>query len=570
MGIGNAPSKRNAKRHVYLLRLGGTIGSRSDSRGVRNMDAAALDSTTRLLDRIPFTQVYPLQFDLTDDSSKYPKSSIIDLGRALLTLEGGDGVIIGHGTDTMERTAAMLALMGNERWRYPVTLLGSMKGPEVPGSDAPVNTITAGLFTAFGDASGVFAVRPHGVVITSRYDTPGGSANWHGRGNLYRAPRGYFARVDYQGASDVLLNLQLGARELPSMEKLERMIEYQRLIYEADVLDTPDQIVVGGRARMPNVSLLGYGEERIKRFKARPEGDTPEQARRDMNALIAEMQGIGQTVGKVIPGFALVEHVKRHRDDSTKLREFHTMWAQILYEFLCCDLKVDATAANGIVSFWGRNSNVPNDGMDFRGLKTVDTEDDPDQLYNEFQRMPPRGLVLQATGASGVRLEDVYGESHRRLLDACRDDGVPVVLIASQLGEVTSLEYPPAMELLENDYVFFAGTMDATLVRPRMALLNSRENRGFMNELLSLLPDGERNGVERSMYRQLLSGSHCRMAEGRSSDRQKIEERYGTETRVDLLGGMHAKKAIYAAWHYEVHRRGLELPASLHQVLSRY
>lgn len=56
---------------------------------------------------------------------------------------------------------------------------------------------------------------------------------------------------------------------------------------------------------------------------------------------------------------------------------------------------------------------------------------------------------------------------------------------------------------------------------------------------------------------------------GEVSDRTRIEQSCGIETRVDLLSGMHVKKAILTAYLHEVHYRKMPLPVSVGEVLKR-
>jgi L-asparaginase len=67
--------------------------------------------------------------------------------------EGREGVVISHGTDTIEETGYALALMlPRDR---PVVLTGAMRNPTMPGMDGPANLLAAFLVAASPEAAGL-------------------------------------------------------------------------------------------------------------------------------------------------------------------------------------------------------------------------------------------------------------------------------------------------------------------------------------------------------------------------------------------------------------------------------
>jgi len=60
--------------------------------------------------------------------------------------EGCDGLVITHGTDTIEETAYALALMVPRK--IPVVLTGAMRNPTLPGADGPGNLLAAFIAAA--------------------------------------------------------------------------------------------------------------------------------------------------------------------------------------------------------------------------------------------------------------------------------------------------------------------------------------------------------------------------------------------------------------------------------------
>lgn len=64
--------------------------------------------------------------------------------------QGTDGIIIGHGTDTLHHTAAALSFMVQNS-PIPIILVGSQRSSDRPSSDAALNLIHAAYAAAHGD-----------------------------------------------------------------------------------------------------------------------------------------------------------------------------------------------------------------------------------------------------------------------------------------------------------------------------------------------------------------------------------------------------------------------------------
>lgn len=67
---------------------------------------------------------------------------------------GVDGIVIGHGTDTMGHTAAVLSFMVQNS-PVPIVLVGSQRSSDRPSSDAALNLIHAVRAAAYGDIAEV-------------------------------------------------------------------------------------------------------------------------------------------------------------------------------------------------------------------------------------------------------------------------------------------------------------------------------------------------------------------------------------------------------------------------------
>ncbi len=587
-------------RRFFYTATGGTIGSGVTGAGPRDVDPAAQDTLLTTLGQVPYTSYEAFPVRASGDSSDHPRVDILELGKTVVHYAGQkDGVIISYGTDTMNLAAPTLALMGNEMWRYPVVFLGSIKGPEKVGSDAPVNTLTAGIFAAHGDGSGVFAVRPNGVIITSRHDTPSGAVDWHTRhyaknfrrpGSFQLAPRwqegtevdqrryeertrSYFARVKLEELLDsggAIRAVERRRRQDP-FKYIRDAIEYFREVRDG-TLDYADTKVVGGRGRVPLPHLLGYGSERMKELKRRPTNDSPSRIANDIETLIDTMNLKGRVVGRIPHYFMLVENLRRQRDKRTLLEREHLMG--VFGILLAREGGYSPQMVRTITEFWEEYSGVPNDDLDFSGILSLKSSTDPILLQTIIDRTGGdlSGMIIQATGSAGLRMKDPV-ESYRHPLAACRESGIPVVLVSSSRGEVTSIEYGPHYRLFDEDLVFFGGTFDDDLVQPRMALMNHPENRMFLEKLVRTLPTRERrkHDIERNIKRQLLSGSHYAKPDVKAtgkSDRQQVEDRYHIETRIDLLSSMHAKKAILTAFLHMCDKKRIPIQQDVIGVLN--
>ena len=144
------------KPSVKLLGTGGTIASRLDYRtgavipafspgelyGAVPELADICNLTTKKLFAVFSENMGPEQY----------KALAIEIGKEIEN--GIDGIVIGHGTDTMHHTAAALAFMVQNS-PVPIVLVGSQRSSDRPSSDAALNLIHATKTAAESDIAEV-------------------------------------------------------------------------------------------------------------------------------------------------------------------------------------------------------------------------------------------------------------------------------------------------------------------------------------------------------------------------------------------------------------------------------
>ncbi len=142
--------------NVTLLGTGGTIASRLDYR------------TGAVIPAFTPGELYGAVPELADIcnlttkkifgvfSENMAKEQYITLAQQIgQEIEAGaDGIVIGHGTDTMGHTAAILSFMVQDS-PVPIVLVGSQRSSDRPSSDAALNLIHAVRSAALGDIAEV-------------------------------------------------------------------------------------------------------------------------------------------------------------------------------------------------------------------------------------------------------------------------------------------------------------------------------------------------------------------------------------------------------------------------------
>ncbi len=133
-----------AKPNVVLFGTGGTIASRLDYRTGAVIPAF---SPGELYGSVPeLADICNLRTEKLYGvfSENMAKENYLALAKRVgeAIAEGVDGVVIGHGTDTMHHTAAVLSFMVQDS-PVPIVMVGSQRSSDRPSSDAAINLINA-------------------------------------------------------------------------------------------------------------------------------------------------------------------------------------------------------------------------------------------------------------------------------------------------------------------------------------------------------------------------------------------------------------------------------------------
>jgi len=144
------------KPSVKLLGTGGTIASRLDYRTgavIPAFSPGELYSSVPELAEICNLETEKLYGVFSENMG--PEQWIgtaLAIGKEIE--RGVDGIVIGHGTDTMHHTAAILSFMVQDS-PIPIVMVGSQRSSDRPSSDAAINLINATRSAGIGDIAEV-------------------------------------------------------------------------------------------------------------------------------------------------------------------------------------------------------------------------------------------------------------------------------------------------------------------------------------------------------------------------------------------------------------------------------
>jgi glutamyl-tRNA(Gln) amidotransferase subunit D len=141
---------------VKLLGTGGTIASRLDYRTgavIPAFSPGELYGSVPELADICNLETEKLYGVFSENMSHVQWIGLAEaIGREIA--QGVDGIVVGHGTDTMHHTAAALSFMVQDS-PVPIVMVGSQRSSDRPSSDAAINLINATRTAATSDIAEV-------------------------------------------------------------------------------------------------------------------------------------------------------------------------------------------------------------------------------------------------------------------------------------------------------------------------------------------------------------------------------------------------------------------------------
>lgn len=264
--FGVSSAQETEKPHIMILATGGTIAGAASSSTETTGYTASVATVDMLIQGVPemrnIAKVSGEQvFQIS--SENMTANHWLILGKrvnALLANPKVDGIVITHGTDTLEETAYFLNLVVKSE--KPVVLVGAMRPATSLSADGPMNLYRAVLVAASQEAKGKGVLVVLNDQISAGRDAVKGSTT---QVEAFRNPdAGYLGFVQNTGVSFYRLpvrkhtvNSEFDIAHLESLPKVDIVYGYTdntRAMVDAAVREGAKGIVYGGTGN-GNISI---------------------------------------------------------------------------------------------------------------------------------------------------------------------------------------------------------------------------------------------------------------------------------------------------------------------------
>jgi L-asparaginase len=243
------------KKHIVVLTTGGTIASKPSELG-RSQSGAL--SGEQLLDQMALPQGVEVTLEvislLQKPSNAVTLADLAELhrhGREALTRSDVDGLVITHGTDTLEETAYFLSLtLPADK---PCVITGSQRAPHQLGTDAFKNIVDAIVAAASPQ------LRQRGCVVVfneslfaARYARKVNSFQLHGFDAPGVGPLGYIdgQRIKlYHAATVIAPPIAEWDTPLPRVDLLPAYLDASPALLKASIESGAKAVVIDGLGR---------------------------------------------------------------------------------------------------------------------------------------------------------------------------------------------------------------------------------------------------------------------------------------------------------------------------------
>jgi L-asparaginase len=205
-------------KRLAIIQTGGTIASQTTQNG----DLIPANAVAELLQALPSLKQFKLSlhqpFNLPSPHiTPAHMLELRDLCAALMPTV--DGIVITHGTDTLEETAFFLHL--TLETRIPVVLTGSMRHAEEPSWDGPGNVLSAAHVALEPRSSGVLVVFG-GDIFDARTVTKSDTT----RLEAFAGYPGPIGRIDFlSGQPQIAFFARVEARAIYPLERVSAKVE---------------------------------------------------------------------------------------------------------------------------------------------------------------------------------------------------------------------------------------------------------------------------------------------------------------------------------------------------------